>query len=194
MLMSGMKRRGLFGAPMTTDTPTFRDPNQDTQPEMPQFREPDTKHLIAGVIGDTLSQLGGGQGTFLQGLQQQRLSAQQAQATMQRAQAERANKFTDWKQQYDYQLEHPQQGQDDVFTRTLTAAGIDPMSPRGRQMYEQRAQTLANPVPQWIPDGMGGGRFVAPPSPGGSQPPSAPVGKLTPMGGATSGSRSFPIR
>jgi len=191
MLMAGMKRRGLFGAPMATDPAT----PPAAQTMAPQFQEPDTKHLIAGVIGDTLSQFGGGQGTFLQGLQQQRMMHQQAQATMQREQAERANKFTDWKQQYDYEVEHPKQPTDDVFTRTLTAGGIDPMSPEGRQMYKQRAQTLANPAPQWIPDGMGGGRFVAPPAPGGmSGPPSAPVGKLTPMGGATFGSRSFPIR
>jgi len=88
---------------------------------------------------------------------------------------------------------------DDAFTQTLRNAGIDPTSPQARQLYMQRAQTLASPAPNFVSDGAGGGRWVQPPAPGmgGMSAPQAPVGKLTPLSGGGAprgGARTFPIR
>lgn len=186
--MMGMQRkRGLFGAPMADSV--------DAE-GIPQFAKPSTLQTIAGVIGDTLSTVGGGQATFLPGLAMQRQMQAQSMMQARQAEAKRAADFTDFTQRHDYEVAHPKAQADDVFTRTLQAAGIDPTSAQAMQLYRQRAETLANPTPQWVPDGYGGGRFVDPRTPGGTAPPQAPVGKLTPMqGGATpGGSRSFPIR
>lgn len=70
----------------------------------------------------------------------------------------------------------PQGDSEDVFTRSLRAAGIDPASPQGQELYRQRVSTMAQPAPNFIGDGLGGGRWVQPPAmplPGGSQ--SAPT-------------------
>lgn len=52
------------------------------------------------------------------------------------------------------------------FERTLMGAGIDPRSQRGIELYGQRATTMALPQPQFVSDGMGGGRWVTPPASG----------------------------
>jgi hypothetical protein len=52
------------------------------------------------------------------------------------------------------------------FERTLLGAGIDPASRQGQALYQQRAATMASPQPQFISDGMGGGRWVSPPATG----------------------------
>jgi len=188
--MMGMQRkRGLFGAPLMAE------PNGMTPEGIPQFAKPNTLQTIAGVIGDTLSTIGGGQASFLPGLAAQRQMQAQGMMQARQAEAKRAAEFTDFTQRHDYEVAHPKAQADDVFTRTLQAAGIDPTSQQAMRLYRQRADTLANPTPQWVPDGYGSGHYVSPVAPSGA-PPQAPVGKLTPMqGGATpGGSRSFPIR
>lgn len=158
---------------------------------MPQFQKPNTLQTIAGIIGDTLSTAGGGQASFLPGLAQQR----QLQAQGQMEAAKRAAEYGDFTKRHDYEVAHPKAQADDVFTRTLSAAGISPTSPEALKLYRQRAETLANPTPQWVADGFGGGRFIDPRG-AGSAPPQAPVGRLTPMqgGAAPGGPRTFPIR
>jgi len=104
--------------------------------------------------------------------------------------------------QYESLYTAPKTPNEDAFTQTLRNAGIDPTSPRARQLYMQRAQTLASPAPNFVSDGAGGGRWVQPPAPGfgGGGAPQAPVGKLTPLGGGNmggaprGGARTFPIR
>lgn len=73
------------------------------------------------------------------------------------------------------------------FDRSLKGAGIDPASPEGVALYRQRANTMATPTPQFVPDGVGGGQWVVPPTGGPAAPalPAAPVGKLTPITGGT---------
>lgn len=193
MMMAGMgRKRGIFGAPVIdASTPGYIPPDLGAD-GVPVYKKPDTLHMIAGVIGDTLSTIGGGQASFLPGLAMQR----QAQYQARQAAAKRAADFADFTKRHDYEVAHPKAPADDVFTRTLTAAGIDPASPQGQALYRQRADTLANPTPQWVPDGFGGGRFIAPGGAPTAAPPQAPVGRLTPMqgGAAPSGSRTFPIR
>lgn len=187
------RQRGLFGAPMMDrSAPGAGLVQQDAV--IPTYKKPSTSNLIIGTIGDTLSQIGGGRGNYLPGLQQrQQMAAEQAQY-----QQRRADDYTDWERKQQYEQAHPKAPTDDTFTRTLTAAGIDPMSPQGKALYAQRAATLAAPAPNFVSDGAGGGRWVQPPSPGlmGQGGPAAPVGKLTPLGGggAVGGPRTFPVR
>jgi hypothetical protein len=68
----------------------------------------------------------------------------------------------------------PQNETEDTFTRSLRAAGIDPASPQGQELYRQRVSTMAQPAPNFIGDGLGGGRWVQPPAmplPGGAPAP-----------------------
>jgi hypothetical protein len=99
--MMGTTQRGLFGAPMLTEAPLAQPlpvPAPDTA-----YKRPSTGRMIAGSIGDALQNWSGGRGTFLPGLQQQREMAQQAQMYQQ----QRADKFTDWKAQADYERDNP---------------------------------------------------------------------------------------
>jgi len=162
---------------------------------VPTYKKPSTAQLIIGTLGDTLSQWGGGQGTFLPGLARQKQAAAEAAQYQQR----RTDEYTDWERKQQYESAHPKTPADDTFTRALVAGGIDPGSPQAKALYLQRAQTLASPAPNFVSDGAGGGRWVTPPSMGmGMQgAPQAPVGKLTPLGGGgapSQGARTFPVR
>lgn len=187
--------RGLFGAPMSADrgaSPNAAPIQRDAT--TPTYKKPSTANLIIGTIGDTLSQIGGGKGGYLPGLQQRQLQAQEAQ----QYQLRRAEDYTDWERKQQYEAAHPKAPNDDAFTQTLRNAGIDPASPQARQLYMQRAQTLASPAPNFVSDGAGGGRWVQPPAAGMmGAAPAAPVGRLTPLGGggaAPGGPRTFPVR
>jgi hypothetical protein len=81
------------------------------------------------------------------------------------AAAKPQQEFDAFKQRYDYETAHPHQQADDVFTRTLAAAGIDPASPEGRVLYRNRAATLASPAPQMVGDADHGYNWVTPPPP-----------------------------
>jgi len=191
--MLGTTRRGLFGAPMgRTPGDLVEDPTSMGVPApVAAYAPPSTAKMIIGTLGDTLSQWGGGKGTFLPALQQRQQQAAEA-AQYQRR---RADEYTDWERKQQYEAAHPTIAKDDTFTRTLSAAGIDPASPQGKALYLQRATTLANPA-QFIPDGAGGGQYVRP-NASMQAPPQAPVGKLTPLGGGGAplqGARTFPVR
>lgn len=102
--------RGLFGAPMRYGTPPIS-PDRGASPDaapvtidaaIPTYKKPSTLQSIAGVIGDTLSQLGGGQATFLQGLQQRQQMADQAAM----AQRQRGENFADWERREKWKLDH----------------------------------------------------------------------------------------
>jgi len=186
------KGRGLFGAPLSADMGASPDaaPIQ-REATMPTYKKPSTANLIIGTIGDTLSQIGGGRGNYLPGLQaRQQMAAEQA-----TYQQRRADDYTDWERKQQYAAANPGPAKDDTFTSTLRAAGIDPASPQGMALYRQRAATLAAPAPNFVSDGAGGGRWVQPPAMGlGGGAPTAPIGKLTPLGagGATpQGARPF---
>lgn len=191
--MMGTTQRGLFGAPMLTETPLAQ-PLPVPAPNT-SYKRPSTGRMIAGSIGDALQNWSGGRGTFLPGLQQQREMVQQ-QAQYQQ---QRADEYTDWERKQAYQAANPGPVKDDAFTSTLRNAGIDPASPQARALYMQRAQTLASPAPTFLSDQAGGGRWVQPPAPGMGMgaAPAAPVGKLTPLGGGgapSQGARTFPVR
>lgn len=95
--------RALFGAPMLLDRAAPDASLVQRDAVVPTYKKPSTGQLIAGSIGDALQTWSGGRGTFLPGLQQQREMAQQSQMYQQ----QRADKFTDWKAQRDYEAANP---------------------------------------------------------------------------------------
>lgn len=99
--MMGTTQRGLFGAPMLTEVPLAQ-PVPVAAPDT-AYKRPSTGRMIAGSIGDALQNWSGGRGTFLPGLQAQ----QEAQRQAAQYQQQRADKFTDWKAQEDYERANP---------------------------------------------------------------------------------------
>jgi len=78
-------------------------------------------------------------------------------------------------------IANPLPTQDDEYTRALKASGIQPGTPEYAQHMGQRASILENPPRYQYVEGIGlvqvGGPQSAP-----AGPPTAPVGKLRPLG------------
>lgn len=74
---------------------------------------------------------------------------------------------------------------DNEFTRTLRAGGIDPASPEGQNLYRQRAATMASPAPQMTGSPETGYRWNTPPPPqvpGLTSPPAQQTPAQQPAG------------
>lgn len=124
-----------------------------------KFSGKDALGLALGAIGDAFSRNAGGEATTAPMLFQGMADSRKAKEAAARAQAERADWV--WKQQYQAQNRPVEE---DAFTKSMRAAGIDPASPQARALYQQRVQTMASPAPNFLGDGLGGGRWVTPPS------------------------------
>lgn len=116
------------------------------------------------------------------------------QQKMQLAQQQRLQGLEDWKWKEQYKAANPGPA-DDVFTQSLQAAGIDPASPEGQNLYRSRVTNMADPVVSIpLPGGQvyTGPRSQLPSALG--QAPTRPIGKLTPLagGGAGNGVSNFP--
>jgi hypothetical protein len=62
------------------------------------------------------------------------------------AQAQKGDKFNDWKQQYDYEVAHPKDRAPTGFAADMQMAGIDPNSEEGRNLAHQRVMNLVDPT------------------------------------------------
>lgn len=191
MLMAGMgRRKSIFGAPMMSEgqTPPFIPPMAGQ--DMPQFQKPDTKHLIAGVIGDTLSTLGGGQASFLPGLAQQKLLSQR----YQQQQAQRTADFDDFTRRERWKLDHPAPVNNDTINDFKFIQQT--LGPDAAQQY-LRSVAAGPPVAVDGVDAQGNqtrsyvprGQLYGAPKPAGA-PPGVTFTPL-PAGGAGSGPRGF---
>jgi hypothetical protein len=135
----------------------------------PQWQKPNTLQTIAGIIGDSLTQWRGGQPMFAQ-MQALRQKAMYDAAMQQR---ERANKFADWQQQYDYEGAHPKPANNDTENDYNFY-----QQKYGKDFADKWAQFNAANIRQ--PDGT-----YMPISAGwatGGQAPSAPLGTALPSG------------
>jgi hypothetical protein len=128
-------RRPLFGAQMDPATPPIMPQAAETEAHeavsvQPGFRRPSTAQMIAGVLGDTLANIGGGQGIFLPQLAQQRQLAQQSAM----AQQERGAEFADWERRKQWERANPAPINNDTIAD-----------------YEFRARTLGKPAAdEWL--------------------------------------------
>lgn len=198
---SPMKPKGLLGMfapgqsaiPMPQGADMQASGHEYAPSAIPQARKPGffaeggIGRQIAGVLGDALLQQSGGQPIYLPNLMQQR-AFQQRQQMMQE---QRQNDWEDWQKQAQWKIDHEKPTPhyweaNDGSLMTIGAGG-------------QPVKVYADPTPKynWVPDGMGGGRYEAIPGTGGApQYPAKPVGKLTPMEGGEAGNGfgGFPVR
>lgn len=144
-----------------------------------------------GQFGQALIAAGGDPGDAMQLMMQQNA-----------ARGKQGADFADWQRKYEYERANPKERADDVFTRTLTSAGIDPASEQGRNLFRQRAATMASPAPQMIGDAEHGYNWVTPPSqvlPGAIGTPPQSLGAELPPGwkieggGAGNGAGGFRV-
>ncbi len=193
-LAPGLNRRpGMFGAtvPMMTETrPTF--PNAPQQPAMTGTAQPlapkkgfDWGKLI-GVVGDSLSILGGGQASYVPNLIDQRNRQQAMAYAEQQHQRRRLDDWADWQQKQEWERNNPKPRNPTTFEQILDAAGIQGEERVG--LLRRKAENDAAGVPVGIdvqnPDGSVTRQYVRPGTLGGGMvPPQAPVGKLKPYGG-----------
>lgn len=165
-LAPGLKRRGgLFGAPSQTPATVTggggvfgggQPPVAAAAPAAPRKGFDWAKAL--GVLGDSLSILGGGQAQYVPNLIAQRQFDAERQAMAQRDAAQRAAGLEDWVWKEEYGRRNPKPVQPHRWERndgSLMEIGPDG-SPR--VAYED-----PTPKMMFLPDGAGGGRWVAQP-------------------------------
>lgn len=130
--------------------------------------------IIAGILADMIAGATGKPGQFAEMLGQQRQQQQQDVQWSRRRQGQQQ----DWQAQEDYKRAHP-----DPSPMERDALAWQQMSPELHAAYRE-AQAAK---PQFIPDGMGGGRWASPPVSG--PPPAVPFPGVTftpiPDGGPT---------
>lgn len=145
---------------------------------------------IAGLLGDAISRLSGGEAMYVPMMLQQRQQEQAAAQRRQEREQERADNWTDWQARQDYERAHPATPQPTEFERVLTASGLQPGTPEYMALARQYAESRANPM-QYLPNGDG--TFTVVPR-GGTPPQGQPQGRPAigtrvdrlPTGGPTS--------
>lgn len=185
MAIFGGKKPTIFGgmgegtlAPMTNQ------PNN--MPQMPElkakpsfFGEGGAGRGIAGAIGDFLLQRSGMQPMYAPVMQQRQ---QQALLMKQRDQ-QRSQEWEDWQRKQEWERANPSPVNNDTIN---DFNWFKTLSPEDRALYGQMK-------PQYITADNGDGtKTIVPVTPGmfgGQQPaaPTAPVGKLRPIGGGSGG-------
>lgn len=209
MPMPSKPRRGLFGAPMMGSAPSVVPdlseilapstaqsapvPNMGvlaptTHPEMQgASKQPSLGMQILGSVGGTLSQWAGGENFYAKNM----AARQRALAEAAQYQRERADKFTDWKQQQDYQRANPMPSTAQPYRWEGNDGDVYELGPDGkpRKLFD-------DPTARYVPDGVGGLAAIPGTGAGGTAPTApvgrlTPVGKLTPIGGALPGARPF---
>lgn len=120
-----------------------------------------------------------------------------------RAEQQRLQSIQDSRDQYmwqrDFDLKNPKPTAPDAFEKALMGGNIDPSSPQGQELYRRRAEAMArDPDDDFVVVPIPGRGTYAGPKSGlaaamGQSVPTAPVGKLTPIGGsAPGGTGMFP--
>jgi hypothetical protein len=198
---------GIFGG---RGIPSFLDP--ETQQAVSQYasmpQQPVQQQAKPSMFNRVLNGLQGAgaalrddPGVF-EGYQNRQAQQNQFQQRQQQEQIDYARKIEDdrnnWLFQQQYKAGHPEAGTDE-FSRAMAAAGIQPGTLEYQNMARQRAMGLADPT---VTTMLPGDRFYSGPRSqmgaalgggGGGQPPTAPVGRLTPITGGAAGPASRPF-
>ena len=159
---------------------------------------------LLGSLGDSLLAMSSNPGA--QALAQNNFAMRRA--TMQRQQQledddrQQRQQRDEWIQRQIWTRDHPAPVAPSEFERTLEAAGVQRGSPQWVSAMQAKVQNTTDPM--MTTPLQGGGVYVGPRSQfadtvagsvQGAAPPRAPVGKLTPIGGATpTRSGTFPLR
>lgn len=150
------------------------------------FGNPTVRNALGGFLGG-MSEAMGGRNLFAEQLQLQQQAAIQDQLWQNRTIAQDA--LIRGRMKWDRENPTPT-----AFERELAAAGIDPTSPQGRELLQQKVRNSAEGAPVGVRNTDGTMTLYPRSYFGGAQqdaPPPAPVGKLRPYGGAGSGQRPF---
>lgn len=118
---------------------------------------------IAGYFGDALLRQADMDPIYAPSMMQQR----KLEAMTQQAEAMRRAKFDDWRQQYDYERANPRQSTAAPYRWESNDGSLMELGADG-----QPRRVYADPTPKmnFIPDGMGGGQWVAIPGAGAPAP------------------------
>ncbi len=182
----GFRTSGMFGKPPMPQqaSPQQAMPigvQQMQQPAKPKFfGEGGVGRAIAGNIGDFLLQQSGMDPIYMPNMLQQRDMAERARMADQKRMQDRED------MQWEWQNKPREAPQPTEYERIVRASGL----PEQEQLklLQDYARNRANPV-QGVPytdaQGNSGIQFIRPGQmQGGQAAPSAPVGKLTPLGGS----------
>jgi len=118
---------------------------------------------IAGYLGDALLRQADMDPIYAPSMMMQ----QRAQMMARQAEAERRARFDDWRQQYDYERANPKPSTAQPYRWESNDGSLMELGPDG-----QPRKVYADPTPKmnFIPDGMGGGQWVAIPGAGSVAP------------------------
>lgn len=143
------------------------DPNKQAMTKRPGF----DKNMIIGMIGDTLSTLGGGQGVYMPAMLQQQQQDAEIRARLQAAMEARKAKREDFVFEQDYQRDNPKPVNNDTINdfnwfKTLSDADkalYRQMKPEYRQGPDGRfypVETAQGPMPTFTDDDWNKGQPV----------------------------------
>lgn len=151
MAKLGLALQNIMAGDQSIPFPKVDIPTMNPQLGKPGFLAPGSKGaLIAGILGDGLATLSGGQAVVLPQMMAQQRDAQRAQQEQvqwdRRRVADREDKQWEW-------ANKPKE--DDAYTRMMRAAGIDPTSPTGQALYKKKVERDASPfVTTTLPNGQ----------------------------------------
>jgi hypothetical protein len=172
------------GAKPLASTPPFAPPHAQTGgaeiPTTPETRP--AKHGLAGFLGRFVNSGGlGDLGAMIAALGTNQLPAVMAAVQQRRGSAgqheqERAEHWQDWQRQYDYEVGHPKPSNAGPHYWESNDGSLHAIGDDGKPV-----EVYHDPTPKmnFIPDGMGGGSWVAVPNaaPGGASP-NPPIGTV----------------
>lgn len=178
---------GLFGKPRTVqDVAKPYTDRIDAAANVPEMRQQAAQaprqddfriNPTLAAIGQIFSGMAGRSNPVFEMLMTQRLQQQRAQQQARQAEAKRGAEWDDWQRREQWKREHPAPVRNDTVDDFNWYKGL---SPQDRGIYDQM-----HPVVIDGPDG----RYLVPRSSfqGQAGIPTAPVGKLTPIGGPAPG-------
>ncbi len=169
-------------APMAVDTPQFALPPA-TPPAAPK-----PKVNWMGVLADALSGAAGQPGQYAQRMARERQEQSAFERGEQQYQRQRADALSDDERNYQQQIslaDYKRANPDDDLTQYMNLSQNDP-DPARRAIYQQKVSAMTAP-PMMSAQGFDDAgnpvmRFF-PRAPAQQAAPSAPVGRLTPIGG-----------
>jgi len=168
-------------------------PDMGSMKRTPFFQRSGVKQGI-GMLGDTLSILGGGQASYAPQMMRQQEQDAEIRARIEAEQRQRQAGRENFIFEQDYKRQNPVAPQPTEFERILQASGL-PIEQQTILMQDY-ARNRANPV-QGVPytdeQGNSGLQFIRPGQMhgAGQSAPPRPVGKLRPLGGQPGGNGPF---